>query len=85
MLFFMQKKKATIYADADLLRAVKIQAAREDKADYQVIEDALRAYLGFDVLDEIWSRSRGSELDEQASLDLAYKELRAVRKARRKS
>lgn len=78
------RKKATIYVDADLLRATKIQAAREAKADYQVIEEALRAHLGLDVLDEIWSANVDSGLDDEAALALAKRELRAVRRERAK-
>ncbi len=78
------RKKATIYVDPDLLRAAKIRAAREDKADYQVIEEALRTYLGIDVLDEIWGQN-AKGIDEKASLGLAYKELRSARRARRSS
>ena len=76
------RKKATIYVDPDLLRATKIQAAREQKADYQVIEEALRAHLGLDILDEIWSANAENGLDDESATALAKKELRAVRRER---
>jgi len=37
------RRKMTIYVEDELLRAAKIAAG---KRDYQVVEDALRAYLG---------------------------------------
>lgn len=40
------RRKTTIYVEDELLRATKIAAARTGKRDYQVIEEALRAYLG---------------------------------------
>lgn len=38
------KKKVTLYLDEDVLRA-----ARRDRRDSEIVEDALRAYLGFEV------------------------------------
>lgn len=74
------KRKTTVYLDEGLLRAAKIQAAREGKKDYEVFEEALRSYLGLGVVERAWERS---PLDEQEALDLAYRELRASRRARR--
>jgi hypothetical protein len=39
-------RKTTMYLEEDLLRAAKIAAARTGKRDYEVVEEALRAYLG---------------------------------------
>ena len=47
------KRKTTVYLEDDLLRATKIAAARTGKRDYQVVEEALRAYLGL----RCWSAS----------------------------
>jgi hypothetical protein len=40
------KREATVYLDPDVARAAKVRAARLDKRDSEVIEDALRAHLG---------------------------------------
>lgn len=74
------RRKTTVSLDADLLRAVKIAAAREDKAEYQVIEDALRAHLGFDVVGRIRARAALSEDD---AMRLADDEVHTVRRASR--
>lgn len=42
-----------MHLDEDLLRAMKVAAAREDKTEYQVVEVALRKHLGWDVLERI--------------------------------
>lgn len=76
----MAKKKTTLYADEDLLRAMRVRAAREDKADYQVFEEAMRAYLGLDTLERIWSRA---DLPEAEATKLALEAQRAVRKRKR--
>ena len=73
----MTKKKTTVYLDADLLRAAKVRAAREDKAEYEVIEDALRRHLGAEVLERIGSRA---DLDDEAATRLADEEVHQYRK-----
>ena len=72
----MAKTKTTVYLEADLLRAAKVWAARTGRKDYEIFEEALRAYLGRGVLENIWDRS---SLSEQEALDLAYEELHAAR------
>lgn len=77
----MTKTRTTVSLDEDVLRAVKIKAARTGKRDSQVIEESLRRDLGIDDLAEIWSRVTPAPEDE--GLKLAEDELRAVRKERR--
>jgi hypothetical protein len=66
------KRKATVCLEDDLLRAVRVAAARAGKRDYQIVEDALRAYLGFELLDRVGARLT---LTEEDALALAYQEL----------
>ena len=73
----MTRKKTTVYIEEDLLRAIKIAAARTGKRDYQVFEEALRQYLGARVIDRAWRKSR---LSRDQALRLAYKELHAARR-----
>lgn len=73
----MARAKTTVYLDPDLLRAAKVQAARTGRKDYEIFEDALRAYLGFGVLADAWSRSG---LGETEAIELAYRELHASRR-----
>lgn len=72
----MARAKTTVYLDAELLKAARVTAARLGKKDYEIFEDALRSYLGIDVLERVW---RNANLREEEALDLAYKELRASR------
>ena len=37
------KKKVTLYVDEDVMRAARVRAARTDKRDSEVVEDALRS------------------------------------------
>jgi len=66
-----------MYLDEELLRAMKVAAAREDKTEYQVVEDALRKHLGYDVLERIWARAN---LSEEEATKIAVEEVRAYRK-----
>jgi hypothetical protein len=48
------KVRTTLTIDADVLRWVKIRAARTGVSDSAVIEESLRQDLKLDVLDELW-------------------------------
>ena len=76
------KKKVTLYVDEDVMRAARVRAARSDKRDSEVVEDALRAYLGFDVLASVWARSN---LTEDEAMRLAVEATHAVRAEKRAS
>lgn len=72
----MAKTRTTLTIDADVLRAVKVRAARTGKGDGQVIEEALRRDLGLDLLDRLWARN---DLGEDEALGLAVEAQHATR------
>jgi hypothetical protein len=74
------KRKATFYLSEDVLRAARLSAARTDRRVSEVVEMALRQYLGFDVLERVWARS---ELGEKEAMDLAVSEVHASRRRKR--
>jgi hypothetical protein len=74
------KRKITVYLDPDVARAAKVRAARLDKRDSEVIEEALRAHLGMAALDAAQALS---VLSEDEALDLANAEVHAARRERR--
>ena len=65
----MAKVRTTLTVDADLLRAVKVRAARTGKGDSEVIEEALRRDLGLELLDRIWA-ANGLAEDEALALGI---------------
>jgi hypothetical protein len=73
------KRKVTVYLDPEVARAAKVRAARRDQRDSEVIEDALRAYLGMAAFDE---SKRLSTLTEDEAVALANAEVRAARRER---
>ncbi len=76
----MARSKTTVYLDPEVLRATRVRAARTGKRDSDVVEEALRDYLGLSVVDDIRSNAN---LDEDQAMKLAYEELHAVRRERR--
>jgi len=72
----MAKTKTTVYLDEDVLRGAKVMAARTGKKDYEVVEEALRAYLGMEVLERAWSTA---DMSEEDALKLAIEEVHRFR------
>ena len=62
----MTKVRTTLTIDPDVLRAVKVRAARLGKGDSDVIEEALRRDLGLDLPDRLWAANNLDEADAQA-------------------
>jgi hypothetical protein len=77
----MGKTRTTLTVDEEVLRAVRIKAARTGKRDSEVIEESLRRDLGMGVLEEIWARVKPLP-GEDDGLALAYEELHAMRRER---
>lgn len=73
----MAKVRTTLTVDAEVLRAVKVRAARTGKGDSEVIEEALRRDLGLDLLERAWSRNK---LSEEEAMALAVEAQHAVRR-----
>jgi hypothetical protein len=76
----MPKVRTTLTIDEEVLRAVRVRAARSGKGDSEVIEDALRRELGLDLLEELWTRNR---LPEGEAIALAVEAQHASRRRRR--
>ena len=72
----MTKVRTTLTIDDEVLKAVKVKAARTSRGDSEVIEEALRRDLGLDLLEHVWARS---DLDETAAMELALEAQRAAR------
>jgi hypothetical protein len=75
----MSKTRTTVTIDEEVLRAVKIKAARTGKGESQVIEEALRRDLGLELLDQLWE---GQILSESEAMDLALEAQKAARRSR---
>src|SRR3712207_5186473 len=85
------RKKTTVYLDPELLQAVKVVAERNGRHDYEILEDAVRLYLGTaqaetsrQALRELLDlQATQASVGDDEALDLAYAELHAARRARR--
>jgi hypothetical protein len=78
----MAKVRTTLTIDEDVLKWVKIRAARTGTSDSAVIEESLRRDLKLDVLDELWSTAT---LPEAQASELALEAQHATRSRRRRS
>jgi hypothetical protein len=77
----MTRTRTTLTIDAEVLRAVKIRAARTGKGESQVIEEALRRDLGLDLLDQLWAQNA---MGEDQAMELAIEAQEAARKSARR-
>ena len=85
----MNRRKTTVYLDADVLTATKVVAAARDRSESQIVEDALRAYLrtgeleaaGADLRQLMARVAQRADLDDEAAMALAVNEVRAARAA----
>jgi hypothetical protein len=82
----MAKAKTTVYIDQDVLRQARVAAARQGKRDSEIVEEALRGYLVGGILDAIhqYQREHRLTMSEDEAMELAYRELKAVRAKRRR-
>jgi plasmid stability protein len=62
----MAKVRTTVTLDDEVLRAVKIRAARLGRGDSEIIEASLRRDLGLELLDRLWAENDLSEDDAAA-------------------
>lgn len=70
------RRATTLYLDDEVLEAARAIAARTDRDESAVVEDALRRYVGLDVVEAVWRRS---DLGEGEALALADEEKHAAR------
>lgn len=67
--------------DKEVLKWVKVRAARTGKGDSEVIEDSLRRDLGLELLDRLWSKN---QMPEDEAAKLAVKAQHSTRPRRRR-
>jgi len=72
----MARRPTTVRLDEKLLSEVHAAVKRIGISDDDVIEEAVRRFVGLEVLDEPWSRNH---LAEDQAMELAVSELRAMR------
>lgn len=77
----MAKVRTTVTIHEDVLKLVKVRAARLGKGDSEVIEDSLRRDLGLDLLDRLWSKNK---MSEGQAMRLAVEAQHSTRRRRRR-
>jgi hypothetical protein len=79
----MAKQKTTLFLDEGVMRQASAAAANSGRDASELVEDALRRYLGLDVVERVWARNAEDALDPDEAMEIAYAELRAFRDERR--
>ena len=77
----MGKVRTTVTINEDVLKLVKVRAARLGKSDSEVIEDSLRRGLGLDLLDRLWSKNK---ISKGQAMRLAVETQHSTRRRRRR-
>jgi hypothetical protein len=77
----VSKVRTTVTLDDEVLRWVKVRAARQGKPDGQVIEESLRRDLGLDLLEKLWQKN---DLDDAEAMELALEAQHSTRSKRRR-
>jgi hypothetical protein len=77
----MPKVRTTVTLDEEVLKWVKVRAARMGKGDSEVIEDSLRRDLGLELLDRLWSKN---QLPDDQAAQLAVEAQHSTRPRRRR-
>lgn len=62
----MAKVRTTLTIDDEVLKAIKVRAARAGRGDSEMIEEALRRDLGLDFLERMWAQSSLSDSEADA-------------------
>ena len=73
----MTKTRTTLTIDEEVLKAVKVRAARTGKGESEVIEDAVRRDLGLDLMERLWARN---DMSEEEAMELALEAQQAARR-----
>lgn len=76
----ISRRKATVYLDEDGRRASRVLAARTGQHEYEMVNAAVRGFLGLAAVERVWARGELSEADKLASSDL-----RSIRDEKRSS
>jgi hypothetical protein len=76
-LMAMARRKTTVYLDEDVLRASRVFAARTGQHEYEIVNAALRSFLGLAAVQRVWERS---QLTDEGAAAVAHGELRAMRR-----
>ena len=75
----MPKVRTTLTIDEEVLRAVRVRAARSGQRDSEVIEEAVREKLGLDLLRRVWEKA---DLREDDAMALAVEAQHSTRPKR---
>jgi hypothetical protein len=72
----MAKIRTTLTIDQEVLRLIKVRAARTGKGESEIIEEAVRRDLGLNLLEKLWTANNLTEIDAMQLAVEAQHEIR---------
>lgn len=78
----MARKKVEASLDAELAEELRVTAARRGITESELIEAAIRPYLGIESQERVWKRN--ADLTEEEAMALAVEVVHEVRAERRR-
>jgi hypothetical protein len=79
----MAKDRLTIYLDPEIARALRVSAARRGMKDSEVVQEALREYLGLAAMER--SAALNADLTADEAMELAVRVQHEGRRIARKA
>jgi hypothetical protein len=73
------RERVTIYLDPRVLKELRVAAARRDKKDSELVEEAIKEHLGIAALERIWARADENPMTDEEAMELALKVTHEVR------
>jgi predicted transcriptional regulator len=77
----MARQKVTVYLDPDVLRSMRVVAARRGIKDSDLVEQAVREYIGIAAWERMWAETAKLGLTDDEAMALALEAQHAGRRA----
>jgi len=80
----MARQKVTLYLDPVVLQRMRAAARGKGMRNSELVEEALRDYLGMSSLERIWAKTSQSGLSDEEAMELAVEVVHEVRAERQR-
>jgi hypothetical protein len=77
----MARQKVTLYLDPDVLRSLRVAAARRGVKDSDLVEEAVKEHVGLAAWERMWAETAKLGLTEDEALAIALEAQHTGRRA----
>jgi hypothetical protein len=75
------RQKVTLYLDPVVLRRMRVAAARKGIKDSELVEEAVKEYIGTGALERMWAETAKLGLSDEEAMALALEAQHTGRRA----